>query len=105
MAKGRSAPPPAFNPNAPVISGSPLPPFTQPKPVFAPLPNALKKLPEAPPEERVEPEPVQRYRVVSGGSIMTANGLTNLKTGKVIDPRMYNIENLRNQGIVLEPLK
>jgi hypothetical protein len=47
---------------------------------------------------------VKTYRVRSGGPIMHRSQMTNLKVGKIIDERFYDIARLREQGIDLEPI-
>jgi hypothetical protein len=47
---------------------------------------------------------VKTYRVRNGGPIMHRGQMTNLKQGKVIDERFYDVARLREQGIDLEPI-
>lgn len=48
--------------------------------------------------------PVRKYRVKVGGSSSFGGTRTTIRPGKVIDERQYDIEMLKNQGIVLEEI-
>ena len=44
------------------------------------------------------------YRVTKGGPILHRGVMTAMKEGKIIDPRHYDIEQLKSQNIRLEPV-
>jgi len=75
-------------------SGEIAPPLVTPEPVA----SAVR-------EPDVEAPPVPRYRVVHERRVMFRGFFVVLKPGKVIDPREYDVENLRGQGVVLEELR
>lgn len=66
-----------------------------------------KKVPVQPaPVVPDEPPPVpKRYTVLRGGKIIHRRLPTFLKPGKVIDEREYNIQQVLDQGVALEPVK
>lgn len=55
------------------------------------------------PEQSPAPLP-ERFRVRNGGKIMHRGVVTLLKPGKEVDSRLYDITQLRQQGIDLEPI-
>lgn len=56
------------------------------------------------PKEPAEPPPVpKRYVVQNGGRIIHNGNVTFLKPGKVVDEREFNIPQLEQQGIQLQP--
>ncbi len=67
----------------------------------------VEAAPEAPPKAAAPPAKVpepKQYRVKLGGRIMHRGFMTEMKTGKVVDERHYDIDRLREQGIDLELL-
>lgn len=56
-----------------------------------------------PPEKAAEFAP-KRYRVVKTARLLYRGYITDLKAGKVVDSSNYDIANLQQQGIQLEPL-
>lgn len=55
-------------------------------------------------EEREPPPEPKRYQAMNGGQILHRGAVTNIKPGKVVDECQYNIEQLKAQGIDLQPL-
>ena len=90
----------------------------QDKPAFAGQPDAVTEMidtsaklvdpaPSRPPAPKAPPPTVdiptpKSWRVKNGGRILSKGGITELKPGKVVDERNYDIEQLRIQGIELE---
>lgn len=69
-------------------------------------PEPKKPAPAVAPSAPAEPPPVpKRYTVVKGGKIVHRRLPTFLRPGKVIDEREYNIQQILDQGVVLEPVK
>jgi hypothetical protein len=74
-------------------------PPKQPKQKASPKQKALPKQPAEP------PPCIQYYRVTAvphRGRVHVRGALTKIHVGKKIDPRGYDLENLRNQGVVLK---
>lgn len=70
-----------------------------------PLVEQSPTLPSVVEEDAPHVPAPQCFRVVNGGNILHRGVLTALKPGKVIDPRHYNVDQVRDSGIQLEPIE
>jgi len=55
-------------------------------------------------DERAKIPAPPQFRVKNGGRVMHGGFMTDLKPGKILDERHYNLKLLRDQGIILEAL-
>jgi hypothetical protein len=68
-------------------------------------PQEQEPLPKPKPSKPAEPPPrIQYYRVTAvphRGRVHVCGVITKMHVGKRIDPRGYDLENLRSQGVTL----
>lgn len=75
-----------------------------------PTPHTARRRPTAktqvprPTEAELKAAAPKRYLVKRGGRILARGNITMLKSGKIIKAGGYNIEQLKQQGIVLDEL-
>lgn len=48
---------------------------------------------------------VAKFLVVNGGRILLGGCITSIKAGKMVDSTTYDLDELRRQGIVLQPVE